>query len=156
MFVFCPCTVSVTATAQNQWLHFLTGKMLIAVMKNAKEIILLNYSKGYVFASPTHAKLSGIEAFGFREWKEPRPYSLLSLLGQMIVVSAYPTKSEANSQQKVLWEENYKCSTDTHTFQLQYTLTFILLNRFLKPRETISLLAEWGTGCMEAQGRPLF
>lgn len=52
MFAFSPYIASSTTTAGNQWLHFLTGRMLIAVMKHVK-IILLNYSKAYVFASPT-------------------------------------------------------------------------------------------------------
>lgn len=50
--------------------------------------------------------LSDTEAFGFREQEVPIRYSLLFLLWQMIVVSAYPTDLKANSQQKVLGEEN--------------------------------------------------
>lgn len=53
MFVFHLYIASVTSTAGNQWLHFLTGRMLIASIKHAKKIILLSYSKGYVFPSPT-------------------------------------------------------------------------------------------------------
>lgn len=81
-------TSPVASTAGNQWLLFLMGRTLIAVMKHAKKIFLLNYSKGYVFASPTDC--GETEVFGFRAQKTWRHVVCYSVLGQMILVLLIP------------------------------------------------------------------
>lgn len=103
-------------------------------MKHAKEVFLLNYSKGYIFALPTdwqnRVVLKHLDSDCKRHHERMVCYPAL---GQMILVCTYPTDLKVNSQHKVLGKENYKCSTDKSIEMTLYTDFYCVKSRsFLK------------------------
>lgn len=111
-------------------------------MKHAKKVFLLNYSKDYIFALPTdwqnRVVLKHLDSDCKRHHKRMVCYPAL---GQMILVCTHPTDLKVNSQHKVLWKENYKCSTDRSIEMMPYTDFYCVKSRsFLKYWETTSHL----------------